>query len=260
MSNIGEKDERLIKLYLIYLRDKEVICLPHIGVIESVGFGNKEYSKWPQNIELENLKQYSINNWQKIEILCDQLGVNKSPSGAKSDVYINNIGISLKSLNGAPPALINHTHRAGFIKVANRLGEDIHKLDSLIDEYWKLRLKGIIAEDVFAEGLNSPFGSQDAKKIIKPYLKYFLFEGTAKNDSKYPAEYLLDFSDIFELSSWHIYNKEDAVSDKIYSRLKFSLRSKGMEKYPNIKNKEDIEPWTKLCDNKYKGALHVRFC
>ena len=73
MSNIGEKDERLIKLYLIYLRDKEVICLPHIGVIESVGFGNKEYSKWPQNIELENLKQYSINNWQKIEILCDAL-------------------------------------------------------------------------------------------------------------------------------------------------------------------------------------------
>lgn len=257
MANIGEIDENLLKLYLIYLRDNTKTELPYIGTITSVSFDAIEYPRWPNNITLENLKNLNQNQTNQLLI---HLNIKKAPPKAKSDVYINGFGISLKSLQGAPPALINHTHRNGFLKVANRISEDISLLDSLINNYWTLRLNGIISEDIGAISLNSPFRSEQAKQIIKPYLNYFLFDGTGQAISPYRAEYLLDVTNVFDITTWHIYDKDNAISDNIYNRLVFSLRSKGMSaNYPNIKNKNIIEPWTRFCNDKYKGSLHVRF-
>lgn len=257
MANIGERDEILLKLYLIYLRDNTRTKLKHIGVINSVGFDGIEYPQWPSELTLQDL--YNLNDIQ-MNNLCEYFNLRKAPPKAKSDVYINYCGVSLKSLQGAPPALINHTHRKGFSKVAQRINEDISLLDDLIDEYWDLRLNGIIGEDIGAMALNSPFSSNEAKEIIKPYLNYFLFTGTAQAISNYPAEYLLDVNDVFNIKSWHIYDKTDAISNNVYNRLVFSLRNKGMsDNYPNIRDKNIIEPWTRFCDGSYKGSLHVRF-
>lgn len=257
MANIGEKDEILLKLYLIYLRDNTNTELLHLGVITSVGFGGIEYPKWPTQVTLQHLK--NCNN-ELLEKLVQYFNLKKAPPKAKSDVYINGVGVSLKSLNGAPPALINHTHRNGFLNVANRINEDISLLDDLINHYWELRLNGTISEDIGAMSPNSPFRTNEAKSIIKPYLTYFLFQGTGQAFSNYPAEYLLDATNVFDISTWHIYDKDSAISNTIYNRLVFSLRNKGMsDNYPNIKNKNIIEPWTRYCNGSYKGSLHVRF-
>ena len=48
--------------------------------------------------------------------------------------------------------------------------------------------------------------------------------------------------------------------DKIWSLLRFSMRSKGIsENYPDCKNVASIRKWTKKRDGKYKGALHIRY-
>lgn len=95
-----------------------------------------------------------------------------------------------------------------------------------------------------------------------PYLNYFLFDGTGKDYSKFRAEFLLDFTNPFDESTWHIYTKNNAIDDSVYSRLFFSLRAKkGMPKnYPSIKENDlnIISPWTKFIDNDYRGALHIR--
>lgn len=257
MANIGEKDEILLKLFLIYLRDNREVEFGDLGVITSVGFGEYEYPRWPSQVSLEQLK--TCNDELMVKLV-NYFKLTKAPAKSKSDVYINGFGISLKSLQGAPPALINHTHRKGFLNVANRIGEDISLLDSLVDDYWKLRLSGKIGEDIGATAINSPFGSYTARNIIKPYLNYFLFTGTGQADSAHPSEYLLDITNVFDISTWHIYDKETAISDAVYDRLVFSLRNKGMsDNYPNIKDSNIIEPWAKYCNGSYKGSLHVRF-
>ena len=36
-------------------------------------------------------------------------------------------------MDAAPPSIINHTNRKGFLRVAKEIGEDIEKFDKLID-------------------------------------------------------------------------------------------------------------------------------
>lgn len=259
MANMGEKAENLFKIYLVYLRDFSNTSIPYIGKIQSVGFNNIEYKPFPKNINLEILHSLPDNEIKK---LLSILGISKAPSMSKSDVYVNGYGISLKSLKNSPPAIVNHTNRIGFSKVANRIGEDIHKLDKLIEKYWNLRCNGIIGEDISNSNNLSPFADSIAKSILLPYLNYFLFDGTGSKYSKFRANFLLDFTDPFDEATWNIYTKGNAIDDDIYSRLIFSLRSKkGMPtNYPNIKSSDFniISPWTKFIDNSYKGALHIR--
>lgn len=259
MANMGEKAENLFKIYLVYLRDCSNMSIPYIGSIESVGFGDIEYNKLPENMTLENLISLSGN---EVENLASILGISKAPSQSKSDVYVNGYGISLKSLKDSPPALVNHTNRLGFAKVANRIGSDISHLDDLVENYWNLRCSGSIGEDISNSNDLSPFASSSAKSILMPYLNYFLFDGTGKDYSKFRADFLLDFTNPFDESTWHIYTRDNAIDDDIYSRLFFSLRAKkGMPKnYPNIKSVDFdiISPWTKFIDNDYRGALHIR--
>ncbi len=259
MANMGEKAENLFKIYLVYLRDCSNISIPHIGSIESVGFAGTEFNKFPENINLDTLISLSDD---EVENLLSTLGISKAPSQSKSDVYVNGFGISLKSLKDSPPALVNHTSRLGFSKVADRIGVDISLLDKLIENYWNLRCNGQIGEDISNSNDLSPFANSTAKSILMPYLNYFLFDGTGKDYSKFRAEFLLDFTNPFDESTWHIYTRDNAIDDDIYSRLFFSLRAKkGMPKnYPDIKGTDFdiISPWTRFIDNEYRGALHIR--
>ena len=39
-------------------------------------------------------------------------------------------------MSAAPPSIINHTTRKGFVRIANKLNLDITDLDKIINEYW----------------------------------------------------------------------------------------------------------------------------
>lgn len=253
--NSGERDEILIKLYLVKLRDLgESIN----GIrIESVGFDGHEYGILPRNVhnKLPQLRDdYLIQ-------LADSMGIIKGGTFDKSDVYINGIGYSLKSHSAAPPAIVNHTTRPGFENVCNQVGVSIHALDSLIDDYWDLRLGGEIGEDIRNSDPRSPF--RHAKNILKPILEYFLFVGSGSRKSKHPADFVLEYLNPCDQHTWNILDPSMAV-EQLWGKLIFSVRAnKGMPRNYNIdtyagKNASSIAKWVRYDSGNFRGALHIR--
>lgn len=253
--NAGERDEILIKLSLVALRDNNQ-SINNIQ-IKSVGFNGIEYGILPSSVA----NNFIFLSDTQLEQLAFSMGISKSGVFNKSDVYINNIGFSLKSYSAAPPALVNHTARPGFENICKKVNVNIMDLDILVDQYWDLRLNGVISEDVRNSNPNSPFIK--SKSILKPILEYFLFIGSGSRTSKHPAEYILEFSDPCDSSTWNIINPSTAV-DLLWDNLVFSIRSKkGMPKNydMNTYSKSDassIALWTRYTSGDYRGALHIR--
>lgn len=252
--NAGERDELLIKLKLIEMRDNG-IPFPDGTLVNSVGF-HHEYLSLPVNF-----KWTKITNDQELIDLCNNVGVTKAAGNFKSDVYINREGYSLKSFSAAPPALVNHTARPGFETACIHSNINISELDVLIEKYWELRLSGRISEDVRNSNPESPF--KNAKATIKPILEYYLFKGTGRGPSPEPANFILDYSNPLDSSTWKKLTPTNAV-DIVWDKLIFSVRSKkGMPKdYDmNTYNKDNatsIALWTKYHGGEYRGALHIR--
>ncbi len=254
--NKGEKEEYLIKIYLCYLRDKE-IDIPILGKIKNVGFEkNYKTTNWSK-INFEKLK----NNQKDIKKLSDTLSITKSSSKDKADVKINDIYYSLKCNGYGKPTIVNHTNRKGWLKIAELKKLEISNLDEIINQYWKLRINGDITEDCPNSHQKSPFNNN--KEIVKPYLDFFIFEGSGQGYSKYPASKVLEFKSFKNINSWKIYGNE--YLDQHWNNLYFCLRStKGMPKnYETYEHKKLISLWTRNFkgskgDKKYRGALHVR--
>jgi len=258
MKNQGERDELIVQIKLIELRDnQEDVNL--FGKINDVGF-LKPYTSLPKGSDLNKLLTLSF---KELEVFAKQLGISKASTGYKADSIINGINFSIKSNRSAPPALVNHTARPGFEFAAKQSGGDISKLDVIVDEYWKLRFEKKIAEDVSNSHPFSPF--KNKKDVLKPFINYFLFRGTGSGLSKLPAEKILGFTHPLDTRTWRIYDEINAI-DLYWDKLVFSLRAKkGMpEGYPNNMStkmnfiKPSIDRWTNFIDGKHRGALHIR--
>lgn len=250
-KNIGEYDEMRAKLHLIELRDaaKPVTINGKRVVIRTVKNNGVECLSLPQHTKLALLTD------AQAERLAKQVGAFKAPAGSKADVFVNGYGISVKSHRGANPAFLNHTHRAGFLKVCARIGVCIDQLDRIVNDYWEKRLSGIIGEDVKNSDPNSPF--KDHLTYLKPIMNYFIFTGTARNDSPYPADYVLDFIDPMNEATWK-FSKDEYLEDN-WDHIIFSIRSKGMpDAYPQCKDAASIKPWVQVAEGKFKGSLHGR--
>jgi len=254
--NNGERNELIIKLKLIEIRDtkSKIIFDSNLIEIHSVGF-IKEYSELNEPFNFNDIENLSDSN---LKTFANKFGIDKAPGRSKSDVYINGIGVSLKSLENAPPAIINHTTRIGFENACSYCNIDIKLLDEIIEDYWYLRKYNFIKEDIHNNDINSPF--KDKLNILKPILNYFLFDGSGVGLSKHRADLLLDYKSAKNIEEWQTYNRENAV-DQIWNKLVFSLRSKGMpDNYPLIDSikLDSIKKWTVFYQNKFRGALHVR--
>lgn len=252
--NIGERNELIIKLRLVEMRmQNNSAPIFNNEKIESVGFAGQEYLNIPTGYE--NYSTFSDNDLYK---LAKATNITKAGIYDKADVYINGVGYSIKSLSAAPPALVNHTARDGWERVCSKVDCDIHLLDSIVAKYWDLRLQNIITEDINNSNPHSPFTPH--KDYLLPILNYFLFNGSGSRDSKYPADYILDFTNPVDETTWEKYGNN--YIDSHWNKLVFSLRSsKGMGNYPNIKDpikKASMAKWTVYHSGGYKGALHVR--
>ena len=242
--NAGEMDELKAKLALIYWRDN------NLNGIKSVSL-EAEYLS--HGLNLDEIKNKSDN---EIITICNQCNANKAPAASKADVIINRISYSLKSHRKALPALLNHTHRDGIIKVCSRIGLDISRLDTLISKYWEGRISGVHGEDV--KFIGSAF-SKDKQAMVK-LLEYFLFTGTAMKNSNYPASKLYKFTDPFNFATWAEIDKLTAA-DEIISNTTISIRKKSITNF-NPKGASDKEknmaPWMKFADGAYRGEIHIR--
>ena len=255
--NTGERDELLAQIKLIELRDSNSL-IKEFGKVYSVGY-LREYKKLDPGFQLNYLKKYSNDQVQNFAL---SLGITKSSSLMKADTVINDKAVSIKSNNQAPPALVNHTTRPGFEFAAMHSGGDIDALDKIIYVYWGLRKAGIIGEDIKNSQDYSPFASN--KLVLKPFLNFFLFDGTGSRLSKKTAEFILSFTDPLDTETWSVYDRSNAI-DLYWDKLIFSLRAKkGMPTgYPNVTDyflpkKPSIDKWTEFIDSEYRGALHIR--
>ncbi len=251
--NKGEKNELLFKIYLCFLKRKKN-KYTIFGEIKSLGFGEKEYSALNKEIDFENL-----NEEKDLKKLCDELRIEKSSPLSKADVHVNKIGYSIKYMSAAPPSIINHTTRKGFLRIATKLDLNISELDGLIDVYWELRNSKKITEDCGNNNKHSPFKKH--KEILRPYLEYFCFNGTGSKDSKHPADSVVKFHKFNDPSTWKIYSKKETV-DEIWDGLYFCMRDIGKGGVKDYKNSPDIKklsPWTRYNTKKYRGALSVRY-
>ena len=254
-KNIGEYDELRIKLRLIELRDsKSTIKIGnHTIKIKSVGL-EKEFLPLPSGTDLRKMTDLQI------EKLANKVGAGKAKTSYKADVNINGKGYSIKSHSSAPPAIVNHTPRWGWSRICEKLGVSITPLDNMVEEYFDLRLKRIITEDVNNSNTNSPFAKN--KEYLRPILNYFIFKGTGAKDSEFPADYVLVFTDPYDTNTWELYS-EDKYIDMFWDDMIFSMRNKGFEAYPYLRTcdlwKNDVsEPWAKRFDGTLKGSLHIR--
>lgn len=236
--NVGEVDEPTIIETLISLKGKHVESLGI--VINSVAtYYGKEY---PVGTKRTNIM--------------------KAPGEAKRDVTINGKGYSLKSSRASPPAIVNHSTREKWLRVCKRVGVKIDMLDEMVSEYWELRTNHRIGEDVLTSSIHCPFGNTKTRQqYLKILLDYFLFNGTGSSDSRYPADYILEFASSTDQNTWRILDSASAVYS-MWPKMVFSIRSKkGMpSNYPNIGalKKAQMEPWVRYINGDYRGALHVR--
>ena len=145
--NKGELDEYMCILRLIELRQNgETLFFDKINSVKSNGV---ELNDLPFDINLSHLR---LEN--EILNIAKHCNFKKSPSNSKADIHINGIGFSIKSNRSSPPAIVNHTTRFGFVNVCKRLDVDIHQLDSIIDEYWIKRKKGILNNKILYSSKN----------------------------------------------------------------------------------------------------------
>lgn len=254
--NKGELDEILCVLKLIKMRENKIPFFSQ--EIRSIKSNGIELIDLPNNISIEKLD--NENEILKVAELCN---VKKSPSGSKADIHINEIGYSIKSNRSAPPAIVNHTARPGFVNVCNRIGLSIEPLDKIIKEYWIKRNEGRFGEDIKNIDIQSPF--RNHIKYMRPIINYFLFDGTGQKNSEHPSKGIITFENPINSNEWNLYNKTNAV-DFFWHKLVFSLRSKkGMPKgYPDkmskkaMLEKSSIDKWTQYIDGDYRGSLHIR--
>ncbi len=265
--NNGERDELLLKIKLLAMQQSNE-PIPGFGKINSISnynettkqgilaLNNNFYQNNEFNTILNNIENYNDKTLKDLSI---KLGFEKAKTSAKSDIVINNLGISLKSTRNAPPALVNHTTRPGFEFASKICGGNIFELDKIINEYWHLRELGEIRQDVKSNDI--PF--KEKREIIKPFLNYFLFYGSGSKKSDYPARFIISFSSPFLQNTWKIFDESNAI-EHYWNKLVFSIRSKGMPSgYPlvskrMIEKKSSIDKWTRFMNNKYKGSLHIR--
>ena len=255
-QNQGERDEYLLKLFLIECRKKKM-AVPigkSIQIVKSVGGMNFEYGEpiiW--------MKWNSLSA-EELVYVCNSVKANKASGYAKADVFINGVGISVKSERGAAPSLINHTTRDKILRVMKSINAPMFPLDQIIGKYWKLRLDGIIGEDIKNADANSPFSDMESCfPVLKPLLNYFAFDGTGSRDSSEPAEYILSIKCPDDTQTWTYYSKEDFI-DTVWDKLVFSLRSKSTPQELDNANEmhQLMLPWINNIDGKLKGALSVR--
>ena len=248
-QNRGEKDEVLLLLNLYHINEMN------------------EFDKLIEIFGEEASEGISILNLDTDDEIYDINKLSKAPNGYKADCKIrmkktNNIySISIKSKNGANPAILNHTPRSAKIfKEGGIFNDHVSCLDKILQEYIDKRINKIIGEDTPISNLMCLKNDNLLKEKFLKILSYFVFDGTGKGYSKCKSDAIMTYQNdkiIFRKCD-NIQNKKVYI-ESIYDKIVISLRDKGMPKVLNEYCKpwvfNDIKPDGSI---KHKGSLHIR--
>lgn len=248
-KNRGETDEVLLLLKLFHVNEMN------------------EFDKLIEIFGEEASEGINILNIVTDDEIYDINKLSKAPCGYKADCKIrmkktNNIySISIKSKNGANPAILNHTPRSAKIfQEGGIFNHIVSCFDKILQEYIDKRINKIIGEDTPISNLMCLKNDYLLKENFLEILSYFVFDGTGKGYSKCKADAIMTYQNdkiIFRKCD-NIQNKKVYI-ESIYDKIVISLRDKGMPKVLNEYCKpwvfNDIKPDGSI---KHKGSLHIR--
>ena len=248
-QNKGEKDEVLVLLQIHYLNK------------------TKQYDKLIEIFGEEASEGVSILNIDTNDEILDINELSKAPSCFKADCKIRMkktqyiYRISIKSKNGANPAILNHTPRSAKIfKEDGILYEYIPWLDKILKEYIDKREKKIIKEDTLITNLACLEEDYLLKNNFIELLVYFVFDGSGKGHSNCKSNAIINYQkDKISFIKCDNIEEKKAYVKSIYNTMVLSLRNKGMPKIM----KEYCKPWVfhdikSDGSIKHKGSLHIR--
>lgn len=243
--NKGEKDEVLLLLKLFFMNQIE----QYDKLIDIFGEDASE-----------GIRILDIGNKEEIE---DMAQLSKAKGDFKADCIIEMkktktvYCISIKSKNGANPAILNHTPRSAKVfSVGGNLYDCLDALDTIIEGYIDKRTKALIGEDVSITTLDLP---TSIKTKFMDVLSYFIFEGSGKGDSKCKANAILTYNhETITFNECITLEQKKEYIEAIYDNIILSLRDKGMPKVLVNECKKWLFYDNKNVPVKYKGSLHIR--
>ncbi len=266
-KNFGEAGELLVKAKALQcMQSGEIIpsISEHIFSLHVGDFKSRRgtYLTRASCPSVGNLSSLINLSYKQLKQKLAHAGVVKAGTSMKADIQINGVYYSIKS-SEKRPAIINHTFRRGFIRITKNLDLPIGPLDEEIATYWKVRLgdEFKLGEDVsgYDRRKASIFISAEFKEYFRPLFNYFAFTGTGRSDSPAPAEYILEFDEPTDISTWRIIPK-DVFFDQAWPNLIFSVRdklAKGQRLSASTMPPED-KPWAQISRGKIQAQLHVR--
>lgn len=266
-KNAGEAGELLLKAKALQCMENgeivpaisESIISLHVGDFKSRRgtYSNKE--SCPRVGDLTALRYYG---YKELQHKLSNTGIVKAGTSMKADIQINGVNYSIKS-SEKRPAIINHTFRRGFLRITKKLGLAVEPLDEEVATYWEVRLgeEFKVGEDISGHDRRraSVFISAEFKEYFRPIFNYFAFTGTGRSDSPAPADYILEFDDPTDTSTWKVIPR-DTFYDLAWPHLIFSVRdklTKGQRLSFNTMPADD-KPWAQISRGKIQAQLHVR--
>ena len=266
-KNVGEIGELLLKAKALQCMQagesipaiSGPISSLHVGDFKSRRGTHSTRASCPSVGNLAALRDYGF---KELQLKLAYAGIVKAGTSMKADIQINSVNYSIKS-SEKRPAIINHTFRRGFLRITKKLGLAVEPLDEEVATYWEVRLgeEFKVGEDISGHDRRraSVFISAEFKEYFRPIFNYFAFTGTGRSDSPAPADYILEFDDPTDTSTWKVIPK-DTFYDLAWPHLIFSVRdklAKGQRLSFNTMPADD-KPWAQISRGKIQAQLHVR--
>jgi len=266
-KNIGEIGELLLKAKALQCMQAGESIPAISGPISSLHVGDFKsrrgtYSTRASCPHVGNLAALRDYGFKELQLKLAYAGIVKAGTSMKADIQINGANYSIKS-SEKRPAIINHTFRRGFLRITKKLGVPIDPLDEEVATYWEVRQgdEFKLGEDIsgYDRREASIFISAEFKEYFRPVFNYFAFTGTGRSDSPAPAEYILEFDDPTDTSTWKVIPK-DAFYDLAWPDLIFSVRDKLAkgQRLSSTTMPADDKPWAQISRGKIQAQLHVR--
>ena len=243
-KNIGERDEYRVIVELFRHREDPLYLCPVFGEearegIRVIDPNGKEYTDVSEIPQKADAKYKCDATFQFVL------------SGRVSHV-------SIKSLRGAKPSLLNHTHRAAKV-FQDELKDELVHLDRLAKEYHAIQAV-TPKEDMPFRDLPC-FSEEPVRQAMLKLLVYFVFVGTGSKKAVQACDAILVFHKDERLEYISCVTEEERMVyvASLVDQCRLSFRDKGMSKTNELKL-----PWvgTYYSEKKGKlmdyGAIHVR--
>jgi len=246
--NAKEKNELLLKLMVVLVRDRRAMQ----GRIRSVGY-TREYGELPRDLGVYTLGQLPEDELVR---LAESVQIRKmKPLGAKSDIYMNDVGYVICNFTQDRPVIIDGLTREEMAAVCRLANVPCELLDQRMREYAELRRSGAVTGEVAIADPASPF--KDDREYLGKVIRYYMFEGSESGPSMFPAECAFDYTDPLNTNTWIIYEPEEMI-EAIWDRLVLSV-SEG-EAHVAEQASDAISPdvWSEWFGCKGKARLSIR--